>query len=106
MMVADTASCTSKGNDWPCKKANCDTKFAPGDDPEVKQYRVFGFGVSCQGGPVEFEVWFKTWWGCDDYCFLGSTHSIACETSPGNCLLGQMEYLGKSEAYKKICGCD
>jgi len=71
-----SASCDFKGDDWPCKKTNCDTTV---DEGEWEVLQVARYTENCGSGePVEPHLWVELWAGCES-CGPHSYNS-ACDT--------------------------
>lgn len=105
MNVLSSASCEWKGYDWPCSKMHCDADEDFWGDPQVVQYviDINDPNVTCPGGPVEFELWYEFWWGCE-ICWP-EWGDVACVTTASNCSGIPKDPV--PVGIKKVCGgCD
>ena len=99
--VLNSATCDYKGDDWPCKRSNCDTTLADGIPAPGEVIQTI-HDSPCTGGTVDWELWYEHYYGCIG-CWIGGTLKSCevfwCEDDP---IPGR----GGPRGLKKECGCD
>jgi hypothetical protein len=98
LLIMDSATCTNKGPDWPCKKKNCDTDYVYPFEPEVIKVMHL---CPCPGGYVWWEVWFQHWYGCGESCLTDGPYHKACE----ELFCSWYPVYLEPDGYMKKCGC-